>query len=345
MFDGDRLHDDLDEGADGRVDVSYLSQLCIEMLTERNNLGHVIKVLVSCCALNFGVVKFKDEDQEEEEDREESGEAVVSADNFRPEHHLRSPLPAAKIRRILDALKARQTFSCLSGDVNQNMFEDEFGTRMWKWIKKVYHNCITNEENSLGYRISLVQSSQCVMISGKLFDRQYVLDFYHGYQEQFRELWKDLDECFVMPGVEEIARIILRNRDISFREPKRGLNSSGENWSILDLLPVKFQRLLVPQIRGLTNEITEALNRKVAQTVDKIGHVLIWMVYFGVGFGYRFTELQQMAFGGLQRNVYIDDDSRRLQLFCDYNKNSSSATLLKTLDNLTSAYLFYILLS
>lgn len=69
--------------------------------------------------------------------------------------------------------------------------------------------------------------------------------------------------------------------------------------------------------------------------MDEIGSVLIWMVYFGAGFGYRFTGLQQMAFGGPQRNVYVDDDSRRLQLFCDYSKNGSSAPLLKTLDRLT----------
>ena len=63
---------------------------------------------------------------------------------------------------------------------------------------------------------------------------------------------------------------------------------------------------------------------------------LMWMIHFAVGYPYRYPELQLLAFAGPRRNVYVDDKTRRIQLYTDYNKNGSSEPRLKTLDGLTS---------
>lgn len=50
-----------------------------------------------------------------------------------------------------------------------------------------------------------------------------------------------------------------------------------------------------------------------------------------------------MAFAGSQRNIYVNDTIHRLQLYSDYNKNKSSHIVLKTMDGVTSDYLFYFI--
>ncbi|KAF4004323.1 DEAD/DEAH box helicase family protein [Saccharomyces cerevisiae] len=87
--------------------------------------------------------------------------------------------------------------------------------------------------------------------------------------------------------------------------------------------------------------MTAALKNKVAVAIDELTVPLMWMIHFAVGYPYRYPELQLLAFAGPQRNVYVDDTTRRIQLYTDYNKNGSSEPRLKTLDGLTSDYVFY----
>ncbi|KAF4003499.1 hypothetical protein FOB22_003517 [Saccharomyces cerevisiae] len=84
--------------------------------------------------------------------------------------------------------------------------------------------------------------------------------------------------------------------------------------------------------------MTAALKNKVAVAIDELTVPLMWMIHFAVGYPYRYPELQLLAFAGPQRNVYVDDTTRRIQLYTDYNKNGSSEPRLKTLDGLTSDY-------
>ncbi|QLQ79354.1 hypothetical protein HG537_0B07020 [Torulaspora globosa] len=76
---------------------------------------------------------------------------------------------------------------------------------------------------------------------------------------------------------------------------------------------------------------------------DEISSLLMRMVLFGAGHPYRFPELQQLAYSVPHRNVFVDDKSRRLQLYCTYNKNKSSGGILKTMDGVTSDHLFYFI--
>ncbi|QLQ80007.1 hypothetical protein HG537_0C06560 [Torulaspora globosa] len=69
----------------------------------------------------------------------------------------------------------------------------------------------------------------------------------------------------------------------------------------------------------------------------------MWMVHFGVGYPHRFPELQQIAYSRQHRNVFVDDKTHRLQLYCTYSKNKSSLGILKTMDGVTSDYLFYFI--
>ena len=98
---------------------------------------------------------------------------------------------------------------------------------------------------------------------------------------------------------------------------------------------------MLPKLRRDTNKMTAALKNKVTVAIDELTVPLMWMIHFAVGYPYRYPELQLLAFAGPQRNVYVDDTTRRIQLYTDYNKNGSSEPRLKTLDGLTSDYVFY----
>ncbi|KZV12949.1 hypothetical protein WN66_00775 [Saccharomyces cerevisiae] len=173
------------------------------------------------------------------------------------------------------------------------------------------------------------------------FNREYVRGFYFACKAQFDNLWGELNNCFYMPTVVDIANLILRNREVLFREPKRGIDEYLENDSFLQMIPVKYREIVLPKLRRDTNKMTAALKNKVAVAIDELTVPLMWMIHFAVGYPYRYPELQLLAFAGPQRNVYVDDTTRRIQLYTDYNKNGSSEPRLKTLDGLTSDYVFY----
>ncbi|QLQ81249.1 hypothetical protein HG537_0F00100 [Torulaspora globosa] len=215
---------------------------------------------------------------------------------------------------------------------------------MRKWIKTLYHKTVEEEKNFIRYQISLMPSALGIMILGKQFDCQYIRYFYAERHAIFKHNFEKLDRMFSMPTVDQIAGAILRNRDVSFREAKRGTGKFSNGGSLLNLIPEDYHQVLMPKLRrDRHRELSEAVNTQVAHAVDEIACALMWMVYFGAGFPYRFPELQLLAFTGPQRNVYVEDSTRRIQLFCDYNKTGSSVPILKTLDTTTSAYLFYFI--
>lgn len=337
------------------IDVKYLSQVCVDMMNGKDTLGHVLETLVMCSALKFGSKgggrkttsttahdkDYPESDLDEDEDEDEEGPAEANDDDLKG---IRNPRSTMGIRMALDGLKAFLVFACMCTAPDDDLFDDERGTPMWKWIKVVYSKTAAEEENVSRYQISLVPSSEGVIIVGKLFDRQYIRDFYADCVSVYRHNLAKLNEMFYMPTVEHIAGSILRNRDIHFREPKRGTDKYWGAGSLLNMIPLQLRNSLLPKFRrDKHRRLSEGINKQVAQAVDNIACVLMWMVYFGAGFPYRFPELQMLAFSGPQRNVYVDDVSRRLQLFCDYSKTGSSDLLLKTLDPVTSAHVFFFI--
>ena len=324
------------------IEIKYFSQICNDMMNKKDRLGDILHIILRACALNFGAGPRGGAGDEEDRSITNEEPIIPSVD----EHglkvcKLRSPNTPRRLRKTLDAVKALLVSSCACTARDLDIFDDNNGVAMWKWIKILYHEVAQETTLKDSYRITLVPSSDGISVCGKLFNREYVRGFYFACKAQFDNLWGELNNCFYMPTVVDIANLILRNREVLFREPKRGIDEYLENDSFLQMIPVKYREIVLPKLRRDTNKMTAALKNKVAVAIDELTVPLMWMIHFAVGYPYRYPELQLLAFAGPQRNVYVDDTTRRIQLYTDYNKNGSSEPRLKTLDGLTSDYVFY----
>jgi len=324
------------------IEIKYFSQICNDMMNKKDRLGDILHIILRACALNFGAGPRGGAGDEEDRSITNEEPIIPSVD----EHglkvcKLRSPNTPRRLRKTLDAVKALLVSSCACTARDLDIFDDNNGVAMWKWIKILYHEVAQETALKDSYRITLVPSSDGISVCGKLFNREYVRGFYFACKAQFDNLWGELNNCFYMPTVVDIANLILRNREVLFREPKRGIDEYLENDSFLQMIPVKYREIVLPKLRRDTNKMTAALKNKVAVAIDELTVPLMWMIHFAVGYPYRYPELQLLAFAGPQRNVYVDDTTRRIQLYTDYNKNGSSEPRLKTLDGLTSDYVFY----
>ncbi|CAD6651511.1 SX2_G0021590.mRNA.1.CDS.1, partial [Saccharomyces cerevisiae] len=324
------------------TEIKYFSQICNDMMNKKDRLGDILHIILRACALNFGAGPRGGAGDEEDRSITNEQPIIPSVD----EHglkvcKLRSPNTPRRLRKTLDAVKALLVSSCACTARDLDIFDDNNGVAMWKWIKILYHEVAQETALKDSYRITLVPSSDGISVCGKLFNREYVRGFYFACKAQFDDLWGELNNCFYMPTVVDIASLILRNREVLFREPKRGIDEYLENDSFLQMIPVKYREIVLPKLRRDTNKMTAALKNKVTVAIDELTVPLMWMVHFAVGYPYRYPELQLLAFAGPQRNVYVDDTTRRIQLYTDYNKNGSSEPRLKTLDGLTSDYVFY----
>ncbi|KZV07198.1 hypothetical protein WN66_06864 [Saccharomyces cerevisiae] len=324
------------------IEIKYFSQICNDMMNKKDRLGDILHIILRACALNFGAGPRGGAGDEEDRSITNEEPIIPSVD----EHglkvcKLRSPNTPRRLRKTLDAVKALLVSSCACTARDLDIFDDNNGVAMWKWIKILYHEVAQETTLKDSYRITLVPSSDGISVCGKLFNREYVRGFYFACKAQFDNLWGELNNCFYMPTIVDIASLILRNREVLFREPKRGIDEYLENDSFLQMIPVKYREIVLPKLRRDTNKMTAALKNKVTVAIDELTVPLMWMVHFAVGYPYRYPELQLLAFAGPQRNVYVDDTTRRIQLYTDYNKNGSSEPRLKTLDGLTSDYVFY----
>ncbi|CAD6626823.1 XXYS1_4_G0038250.mRNA.1.CDS.1, partial [Saccharomyces cerevisiae] len=299
------------------IEIKYFSQICNDMMNKKDRLGDILHIILRACALNFGAGPRGGAGDEEDRSITNEEPIIPSVD----EHglkvcKLRSPNTPRRLRKTLDAVKALLVSSCACTARDLDIFDDNNGVAMWKWIKILYHEVAQETTLKGSYRITLVPSSDGISVCGKLFNREYVRGFYFACKAQFDNLWGELNNCFYMPTVVDIANLILRNREVLFREPKRGIDEYLENDSFLQMIPVKYREISLLQLTSLRCHLCG-------------------------GYPYRYPELQLLAFAGPQRNVYVDDTTRRIQLYTDYNKNGSSEPRLKTLDGLTSDYVFY----
>lgn len=97
-----------------------------------------------------------------------------------------------------------------------------------------------------------------------------------------------------------------------------------ENDSFLRMIPVEYREIVLPKLRRNVNNMTAALKNKVAIGIDELTVSLMRMIHFAVRYPHRYPELLLLFFVGPQRNVYVDDTTRCIQLYTDYNKNGSS---------------------
>ncbi|KAF4000424.1 hypothetical protein FOB22_006762 [Saccharomyces cerevisiae] len=144
------------------------------MMNKKDRLGDILHIILRACALNFGAGPRGGAGDEEDRSITNEEPIIPSVD----EHGLKG----------LD------------------IFDDNNGVAMWKWIKILYHEVAQETTLKDSYRITLVPSSDGISVCGKLFNRGVLVD---------------------------IANLILRNREVLFREPKRGIDEYLENDSFL----------------------------------------------------------------------------------------------------------------
>ena len=93
---------------------------------------------------------------------------------------LRSPNTPRRLRKTVDAVKALLVSSCACTARDLDIFDDNNGVAMWKWIKILYHEVAQETTLKDSYRITLVPSSDGISVCGKL--------------------WGELNNCFHMPA-------------------------------------------------------------------------------------------------------------------------------------------------
>jgi len=201
------------------TEIKYFSQICNDMMNKKDRLGDILHIILRACALNFGAGPRGGAGDEEDRFITNEDPIIPSVD----EH------VSCAVLTLHDAVKALLVSSCACTAMDLYIFYDNNGVAMWKWIKILYHEVARETTLKDSYRITLVPSSDGISVCGKLFNREYVRGFYFACKAQFDNLWEELNDCFYMPTVVDIASLILRNREVLFREPKRGIDEYLEN--------------------------------------------------------------------------------------------------------------------
>ncbi|GMM57913.1 Y' element ATP-dependent helicase protein 1 copy 4 [Maudiozyma humilis] len=91
-------------------------------------------------------------------------------------------------------------------------------------------------------------------------------------------------------------------------------------------------------------EESQMLPETIVKKIEEIGRCIMWMIFLASGESYRFPELLILKYGGNDRNIFIDSQSRRLDIITGYSKSRAFNLLLKQLDETTSAYVFHYIM-
>ncbi|CAH1829344.1 unnamed protein product [Saccharomyces cerevisiae] len=273
------------------TEIKYFSQICNDMMNKKDRLGDILHIILRACALNFGAGPRGGAGDEEDRFITNEDPIIPSVD----EH------VSCAVLTLHDAVKALLVSSCACTARDLDIFDDNNGVAMWKWIKILYHEVARETTLKDSYRITLVPSSDGTSVCGKLFNREYVRGFYFACRAQFDDLWGELNNCFHMPA------------SFCVIEKFCSESQSEELTSIWKtMIPVQYREIVLPKLRRDTNKMTAALKKKVTVTVR-----LMWRIRL---------PLSRATAQRIRRR---------------YNKNGSSEPRLKTLDGLTSDYVFY----
>ncbi|CAH1828132.1 unnamed protein product [Saccharomyces cerevisiae] len=273
------------------TEIKYFSQICNDMMNKKDRLGDILHIILRACALNVGAGPRGGAGDEEDRSITNEEPIIPSVD----EH------VSCAVLTLHDAVKALLVSSCACTARDLDIFDDNNGVAMWKWIKILYHEVARETTLKDSYRITLVPSSDGISVCGKLFNREYVRGFYFACRAQFDDLWGELNNCFHMPA------------SFCVIEKFCSESQSEELTSIWKtMIPVQYREIVLPKLRRDTNKMTAALKKKVTVTVR-----LMWRIRL---------PLSRATAQRIRRR---------------YNKNGSSEPRLKTLDGLTSDYVFY----
>ncbi|KAF4006009.1 DEAD/DEAH box helicase family protein [Saccharomyces cerevisiae] len=142
------------------IEIKYFSQICNDMMNKKDRLGDILHIILRACALNFGAGPRGGAGDEEDRSITNEEPIIPSVD----EHglkvcKLRSPNTPRRLRKTLDAVKALLVSSCACTARDLDIFDDNNGVAMWKWIKILYHEVAQETTLKDSYRITLVPSS------------------------------------------------------------------------------------------------------------------------------------------------------------------------------------------
>ncbi|SCU80262.1 LAFA_0B08460g1_1 [Lachancea sp. 'fantastica'] len=296
-----------------------------DMLSDRDGLAALIETLVKLMAFNFSESVDNDEKL------------------FKPElssiNMLRSSLDALKFFLINTALCYDDGGETLPFGRKLEERSALHSTNIWLYVNEVYNKVVQERMVISKYRVTL-KRPEGVAVGAKVLDRQKIRNFYKTMRMQFDDfLWK-LREYFRLPSVDDLAVDLLHCSDISLMESR--FEPKG---SLLDLFPAEYLQSLLPMFNRYEALSEEQLN-EILEIIDKMVEPLIWMVYFGCGYSYRFPELVAITYAGRDRSIFIDEETKCLILFTTYNKNESFQPLTKRLDATTSKFhlLYYIVI-
>ena len=110
--------------------------------------------------------------------------------------------------------------------------------------------------------------------------------------------------------------------------------------SLLSLFNLVTRRKMAPS----PIEESQMSPETIVKKIEEIGRCIMWMFFLASGGSYRFPELLILKYGGNDRNIFIDSQSRRLDIITGYSKSRAFKLLLKQLDETISAYVFHYIM-
>lgn len=212
-----------------------------------------------------------------------------------------------------------------------NVFQEE-SHNIWSKFTTLYHKVAKESDQTMTMNINRVPPD-CIRVYGKTFGREYIRSFYSDMQYEFDQQWSKLDRVLTMTPVESTGKMLLEN----YRIPGAG-HGYRANFSLKDMFPQWIHDQVSPSMR---QPLTQLDKREVLGAIDKMTVALMWMIWLAAGVPYTFSELQVLACGGDQQNIYVDSERRCVQIITRSFKKWNLKEDFKWLDKRTSYYLVY----
>ncbi|SCU88983.1 LAFA_0E15588g1_1 [Lachancea sp. 'fantastica'] len=279
------------------------------MLTDRGGLPTLIETMVKVMAVNFL-------------------EPIANKDKlFKPA--LRTMWMVANAMDSLEFFLINTALCYECEDATDVLpFDREWNkssNNIWIYLNNVIHRVVEEGLVITNYRVTLKRPDG-VAVESKLVTREKLRNFYASMRMQFDQLLYGLCEYFRLPTIEELAVDLLHCNEISLMESRFKAKPS-----LLDLFPTEYLKGLLPMFNRYKSLYEHELC-DVLQAIDKMIEPLIWMVFLGSGYSYRFSELVALTFAGRDRSIFIDEETRCLLLFTTYSKGDTFKPLTKRLD-------------
>ncbi|CCD24825.1 DEAD/DEAH box helicase family protein NDAI_0D05120, partial [Naumovozyma dairenensis CBS 421] len=245
-------------------------------------------------------------------------------------------------RQLVDSIRALSTYSVLYRYLNNGVIPgdskaDEIFfnhvSESWNWTKTMYQRLTTAYMDYNKFNVKVCQPD-AVLISGKRFSRTYIQEFYTNMTARFDGNIDKLKHYFLkLWSVKHIADTLLNSgANSNFCESR-----AAPKDSLFLLFTEKQLSLQMPQTVPEVTLDTDV----VTQIVSDMGVCVMWMIYFSATGPYRFPDMVILKYAGNNRNLFIDPETRCLEIITSYSKTRREEYLCKTLDKQTSDYLFY----